>query len=207
MQTRRLKIAAITAFAGVFLVACEDIIVTIIDNTPPELGLMYASSPPARHPDGSQVTADNPIMPGGQFVIQPARARDTMNFIPVARDGQSAIRSQYATVTFSFKCTARVIGGWVEKDVVASIYGSQTTPDAAGAETKDTEGVVMPTTMNELWQRGGCETWGQIINVRQGTISNIRGVVRASATNNAQPSLAGTFEANFTNPSSYSISY
>ncbi len=207
MQTRRWKIAAITAFVGVLFAACEDIIVTVIDNTPPELALMYVSTPPARHPDGSQVTADHPVMSGGQFVIQPTRSRDTMNFVPVARDGESAIRSQSASVTFTFTCTALVPGGYVSKQVSASVYGSQTTPDAAGTETKDTEGFVLGVTTNELWQRGGCERWGSIIDVRSGTIRNIRGVVRATAVNNAQPSLVGTFEANFTNPSNYTISY
>lgn len=207
MQQKRWKVVAFTAVIGVVFAACEDIIVEVIDRSAPELGLAYTATTPARFPDGSTVTVDRPVMPGGSFIVQPARANETMNFIPVARDRQSAIRSQDATVEFTFTCSARVLGGYVAREARAYFSGSQFTPDVDGEETKDTEGFVIGMTTTDLWKRGGCENWGQIIQVRDGTVRNIRGVVRASALNNAQPALRGSFEATFTNPSTYSISY
>lgn len=207
MQLKRWKVVAFTAVVGVVFAACEDIIVEVIDRSAPELGLAYTGTTPARFPDGTTVTVDRPVMPGGAFIIEPARSTETMNFIPVARDRESAIRSQDATVEFTFTCTALVPGGYVSKTARASFHGSQFTPDVDGEETKDTEGFVIGMTTTDLWKRGGCENWGQIINVRHGIIRGVRGIVRASALNNAQPALRGTFEATFTNPATYSISY
>lgn len=207
MKSNRWKLIALSAVSGLILAACEDIIVNVLDRTAPELAWAHTGRTPARFTDGREVTLDNPVMPGQTFTLQPARASETTTLIPVARDHESAIRSMSGVVELSFTCEAYVIGGWVTKDVRTSFSDYQVTPDAAGAETKDTEGFTISYTLNDAWQRAGCDRWGQIIDVHSGRMRNIRGVLRSTAFNNAQPILSASFVTSFSYPSSYSISY
>jgi hypothetical protein len=208
MHTKRWKLWTLLVIAIPGLWACDDIIVSSIDRTAPELALMHFSPTPVRFADTlEEVTYDNPIRSGRPFIVEPRSAREDTNLIPIARDRESAIRLMNTTIEVTFACDARVLGGNVYREARASFAASELTPDEAGTETKDTESLTLTFNMNDLWKRGNCERWGQVIDVRNGSISGIRGVVRSSAMNNALPGVTSSFEAPFTVPRRYTISY
>jgi len=166
----------------VLIVACRDIVVDAGDTTPPTLELSIAGAPVLRE---SGDTIEGAISSGTAFVLDPSSSATTATLIFVAKDEQSSIRTIRGNVELRFQCVARVIGGEVSKAATATFSVNTNTPNAAGSTVSDTEAALLEVSLNDAWERAGCDRWGQIIDVRTGVINNVVATVRGSASNNA----------------------
>lgn len=174
------------------------------DMTPPEIRavLVSASQFDAQYDSGELI--EGLLDPSREFSINVSSDRRQIQVLFSATDMQSGIRRLNATLAVSFTCQASVSGGPVESEESVTFFSDPfLVPADPGDVVSEGTAVTVGFNMEDLWRKGFCSTWGQIINVNTGTIANVRVEYTAAAQNNAQlpiseitSDLSGQFTAN-----------
>lgn len=173
---------------AVLLTSCDPIEVQPDDRTPPSLTvtLVAASALDAVYTDDG-TPVGSPLETARAFHVSPARDNQPVQLLFAARDEESGISQIRGEIEVNFTCRARVAGGDVTKEAAArfSAYDFDRTPP--GAETIPLEPLLVEFDIEDLWRRGGCRNWDQIVDVDNGQVTGIRASYSGMAWNNAVP--------------------
>lgn len=170
-------------------VACP-IEVDPVDGSAPELSvsLVDAQGLSAHYTDGSGEPIEAVIDPDRPFTIAPRNDRAPVTFVFTARDGQSGVSQLVAQVAADYTCGAS--GTLVQgerKRAGTTVTDRAGSPAAGGEEVSDRVFTSVSFTVEELWRRGDCTRWGQIIEHGSGTITDVTLELSANAANNGSP--------------------
>lgn len=188
------NVAAAMAMALLTLAMACTITVDPGDTSPPTLSVVLnaANNLNAHYMDTGESLEGN-IDPDRVFRVEPRTDAQNVQLIFIGSDGQSGISRLDGETRVDFTCHTGVLGGQLVSDEKSAWFSNsyfERTPP--GEETSSSHIEVVQFSYEDLWQRGNCSTWGQIINVDSGRITDIRAEYSGIAFNNSVPASPGT---------------
>lgn len=190
-----MKYLPICACLLLLLAACGTVTVNPDDSTPPQLTVSLVNGRALdAHYDGSSDVVDGAVDTSRSFAVRPRNDRHKVQLMFSAKDAQSGISQLRASMDVSFTCGASVPGNPpnVSKEAHASFNDSYFGRTDGGMTASVQRIVLVEFSLEDLWRKSDCSTWGQYVDVNNGRISNIHVSYSGKAWNNSQPASPAT---------------